>query len=406
MNETDKTSGFPWKEKTVKRSVLGLVVLLLATTGFVAYSTAAVSLTQKAADSEYTLKLFGFAQFDMRTRNQSNDNEGLYFQAQRIRLGTAYFHENVFGFLLVDFNQPQDRKDAGLPKMIKDAFVGYRFSDAAFVRMGMIKAPSGMTFTTHSWDLDIAERNHLDKGLVLERDFGILFSGRQIGGGDSPRSMTGIEVGHEQHGGHGFGYDVGVFNPAGRSDGVDWDEKLKGDALAYASRVHYDLGLPLHFEASYGISEQAGGAPDATGAVTQDYTVFNTGINSYLLHEKFNFKAEYTNGQNIQGFDGWDQSCLTAMAGYMVAPTLEGVLKVYAANGERDDVKTSLANIYFGVNYFLDPLGLGNPHLLQRHRIQLNYVLVVGDKADTDQPFNGIGGHLDDIWILQWQYVF
>jgi len=174
----------------VKKLLMGLVVLLMASTGFVPHSTAALSLYQEAGTSDYTVKLFGFSQLDVRTRNQSTGNEGLYFAAQRIRLGASYFHENVVGFLLVDFNQPQDKKDAGLPKMIKDAFVGYRFSDAAFVRLGMIKTPSGMTFTTHSFNLDIAERNHLDKGLVLERDMGILVSGRQIGGGDSPRSMT------------------------------------------------------------------------------------------------------------------------------------------------------------------------------------------------------------------------
>ena len=272
--------------------------------------------------------------------------------------------------------------------------------------MGMIKTPSGMTFTTHSFNLDIAERSHLDKGLVLERDFGILVSGRQIGGGDSPRHMSGIEVGHEQHGGRGFGYDVGVFNPAGRSDAVVWDESLKGDALAYAGRLHYDLGWPLHFEASYGVSEQAGGAPDSTGIHSEDYSVFDTGINSLLMDKNLNFKAEYIYGQNIRGIDGWDQSTLSVMAGYMLSPTLEGVVKLYAANAEKADVETSLMNIYFGVNFFLDPLKLGDPYLLQRHRIQLNYVLVDGDGEGSAQLFNGLGGHTDDSWILQWQYAF
>ena len=391
----------------MKRLVLGLAVLLMATTGFVAHSTAAISLYQEAGASDYTVKLFGFTQLDIRTRNQSNGNEGLYFQAQRIRLGASYFHKNVIGFLLVDFNQPHDNRDAGLPRVIKDAFTGYRFSDAAFVRLGMIKTPSGMTFTTHSFNLDIAERNHLDKGLVLERDMGILVSGRQIGFGDSPRSMTGIEVGHEQHGGNGFGYDLGVFNPAGRSDAVVWDASIKGDALAYAGRLHFDYGWPLHVEASYGVSEQAGGAPDTTtGIQYEDYSVFTSGINSLLMNKKLNFKAEYLSGQNIRGVDSWDQSTFSFMAGYMVVPTLESVVKVYVANAENSDVETSLTNTYFGVNFFLDPLKLGDPYMLQRHRIQLNYVLVSGDGEGSEQPFNGLGGHRDDTWILQWQYAF
>ncbi|MCK9997126.1 MAG: hypothetical protein KAH56_12705, partial [Candidatus Krumholzibacteria bacterium] len=239
------------------------------------------------------------------------------------------------------------------------------------------------------------------------RDFGVMVSGRQIGGGgDDPRSMTGIEVGHEQHGGYGFGYDAGVFNPAGRSQAVTWDESLKGDALAYAGRLHYDRGLPIHVEASYGISENAGGAADSTGVETEDYSVFTSGINSLLMDNKLNFKAEYLYGQNIQGIDGWDQSTFSFMAGYMVAPTLEGIVKVYGANAEKANVETSLTNIYFGLNFFLNPLKLGEPHLLQRHRIQLNYVLVDGDGDDSKVPFNGLGGHRDDTWILQWQYVF
>ncbi|MCK4537999.1 MAG: hypothetical protein KAV42_04285 [Candidatus Krumholzibacteria bacterium] len=390
----------------MKRATLGLMVLLIAMAGLAVDSNAAVSLTQKVEESEFKLKIFGFSQFDMRTRNNVNDHEGLYFQAQRIRIGTMYSHENVFGFLLVDFNQPHDKRDAGLPKVIKDAFVGYRFNDAAFIRMGMIKAPSGMTFTTHSWNLDIAERNHLDKGLVLERDFGIMLSGRQIGFGDDSHPMSGIEVGHEQHGGFGFGYDIGVFNPAGRCDAVVWDESIKGDALAYAGRLHYDYGLPLHVEASYGVSENAGGGPDSMGVETEDYSVFTSGINSLLLDHKLNFKAEYLYGQNIRGVDDWDQYTYSLMAGYMVAPTLEGVIKVYVANSEKMDVETSLTNVYFGVNFFIDPLVPGEPHMLQKHRVQLNYVLVDGDQKGSVGTYNGLGGHMDDTWILQWQYVF
>ncbi len=389
----------------MNRKLMGLLVLVVLMTGFVVQATAAVVLDQKAGDSDYTLKLFGFSQFDMRGGDGNSDEGGLFFQAQRIRLGAAYFHENWFGFLLVDFNQPSAVNEAGLPKIIKDAFAGYRLSDAAFVRMGMMKTPSGMTFTTHSWDLDIAERNHLDKGLVLERDFGIMLSGRQIGGGgDDPHSMSGIEVGHEQHGGYGFGYDVGVFNTAGRSSAVIWDQAQKGDALAYAGRLHYDMGLPLHFEASYGISENAGGAGNP--AADEDYTVFDTGFNSFLMGHDLNLKGEYVYGQDIQGVDGWEQSCFSGMAGYMLTPTIEGVVKVYAANAEKYDVETSLTNTYVGVNLFINPLGLGNPHLLQSHRIQLNYVFVGGDKAGSAVEFNGLRGHMDDCWIMQWQYKF
>ena len=34
---------------------------------------------------------------------------------------------------------------------------------------------------------------------------------------------------------------------------------LLGDALAYVGRVHYDRTAALHMEASYAVSEQAGG---------------------------------------------------------------------------------------------------------------------------------------------------
>ncbi len=391
----------------MKTKLTGLLVLIVLMAGFVVQSSAAVVLEQKAGDSDYTLKLFGFSQLDMRGGDGNSEEGGMFFQAQRIRIGASYFHQNWFSFLLVDFNQPSEVREAGLPKIIKDAFVGYRFSDAAFIRMGMMKTPSGMTFTTHSWDLDIAERNHLDKGLVLERDFGIMLSGRQIGGShDDPHPMNGTEVGHEQHGGYGFGYDIGVFNTAERCLAVERDPAQKGDALAYAGRLHYDMGLPLHFEASYGLSEHAGGADNPLA--DEDYKVFDTGFNSFLMDEVFNLKCEYVYGQDIQGVDGWEQSCFSAMAGYMVTPTIEGVVKVYAASAERDDVETDLTNTYVGLNFFINPLGLGNPHLLQSHRIQLNYVFVGGDKAGSEVEFNGLeeGVHMDDCWIMQWQYKF
>ncbi len=393
---------------------------------------AAYVIEQKLGNYDAKVKLYGFSQLEGRfgegfsIRSDKSD-DGLRFTAQRIRLGTNYYYGNMFGKLFLDFNQPHDKKGGGLPEMIKDAFIGYRFNNAAFVRLGMIKTPVGMMFTTPGWNLDIVERNKLDKGLVLERDMGVLLSGRYIGFGGENEKTDGTEMGHE-HVGYGFGYDIGVFNPAGRSAAVKRQEELKtskttysiedgeiisttekidntvtGDALAYAARIHFDYGEPLHFEAGYGVSEEAGGRG------TEDYSVFSTGIDS-LITPQWNVKLDYTRGWNILGVKDDDQTTVTAMVGYMINPKFEVVAKHYQSHADpAAGEKSDLGNTYVGLNFFLTDLGKpmadfsrGDRRKLQNNRIQVNYIFASGDTDD----WTGHWGYTDDAVAVQWQYKF
>lgn len=395
--------------------LITLALVLAVGLAYIPTSNAAITIKQKVGEKEYKFQLYGFSQLEMRGGDGQSSEGGIKFQAQRIRLGTKYFHGGWFAKLFLDFNQPWDKGklgksdpgEAGLPKAIKDAFVGYRWNDSAFIRMGMIKAPVGMGFTNPGWNLDIVERNKLEKGLQLERTFGLMLSGRLIGGAkEDPKHTSGTEMGHERMDGYGFGYDIGVFNPTGRSAAVTWDPDLLGDALAYAGRVHYDNGWKLHIEASYGVSEQAGGIViDKAPFETEDYDVFDIGVLSYLMDKRLNLALEYVSGSNIKGVDGWDQDCWVGTVAYMFTSQVEGVIKHYQASATKGNVDTDMTNTYFGVNFYISPLK-NSPRAHQSHRIQVNYVLTGGDDAGARVPFNGLAGVKDSSWLMQWQYKF
>lgn len=388
--------------RTARNMSVGLIAIAVATAVLLAPATASakISLTDKVGDKEVKLHIYGFSQFELRGGDGSTDEGGPFFQAQRIRMGFNYFHGPLAGKLFLDFNQSHTSDEGGLPKMIKDAFVSWRWSDAAFVRLGMIKTPLGMAFTVPGWNMDNIERQGLDKGLVLERDFGLMLSGRLIGQenyeGKKQMKTNGLEMGTERQG-YGFGYDIGFFNPAGRSSAVIWDKNLIGDALAYVGRLHYDYGPALHLEAAYAVSEQAGGIN------TEDYTVFDVAVASQLHDTGLELKAEYISGSDVRGVEGWDQDTLSLTAGYYVTDTVQLMVKHYMAETERGvgAEKFDLSNTYVGFNWYLAQLSSKwRDH--QRHKIVFNYIISSGDQED----WNGIGGYRDDAWGLQWQYKF
>jgi hypothetical protein len=386
-----------WKTKA-----LCAVVALAAVAGGAA--EAAVAVKGKVGDNEFKVAFYGFSQLEMRggeghVLNGKAGDDGPFFTHQRIRWGANYFYGNVAGKVFIDFGQSFTNKEAGFIKAIKDAFMAYKFSDAAFLRLGIIKTPLGMKFTIPGWNLDIAERQGLEKGLVLERDAGLMLSGRLIGGDNPDLKTNGLEMGHERWG-NGFGYDIGIFNPAGRSSAVTWDSDLLGDALAYVGRIHYDRGRALHFEASYGISEQAGGAVSEGSPETEDYEVFDIGFNSFLVDGRLHWNLEYINGSNVRGVDGWDQSSIAGTLAWMFTPQVQGVIRHYVANEERGE-ESDLGNTYIGMNFYLEPLSSSH-RKLQNHKIVVNYVFPSGD----DDTWNGIGGYKEEAYIMQWQFKY
>jgi len=359
---------------------------------------AKMTLVDKVGENELKLQIYGFSQLEMRGGDGYTDEGGVFFRAQRIRVGFNYFQGPIAGKLFMDFNQSFTKTEGGLPKAIKDAFVAYKFSNSAFVRLGMIKTPVGMSFTIPGWNLDILERQGIDKGLVLERDFGVMLSGRLIGqeGYEGKKQMktNGLEMGTERQG-YGFGYDVGVFNPAGRSSAVVWDPSVVGDALAYAGRLHYDYGPQFHIEASYGLSEQAGGLD------TEDYSVMDIGVASELWNSGWEFKAEYIAGNNIRGVEDWKQETFALTVGYYVSNSFQLMIKTYQSNAEKDGVTSDLGNTYFGFNWYLSRLSSKwRDH--QRHKIVVNYIITNAD----EETWTGIGGLKDDAFGIGWQYKF
>ncbi len=416
--------------------VFALAAAMLVTSGMMSKDAQASFHFRKEVNNQNLhLKFFGFSQLEARGGNGVAENnsggDGVRFTAQRIRLGTKFYaDENVFGKLFLDFNKSHDTEKAGLPEMIKDAFVGYKYNKALFTRIGMIKTPNGLDYTTPGWNLDIVERNKMEKGLVLERDMGVLVSGRYLGFGEG--SVDGTEMGHE-HVSKGFGYDIGVFNPAGRSASVisdnadeiqdhfnstdelndltgdEADNKLRtGEAHTYVGRLHFDWTELLHFETSYGVAQDAGGLG------TEDYKVFDIGATSML--GPLNLKAEYIQGTDIQGIDGWERQTYVGTIAYHFTQQFEGVVKHYQAESEFPDAEDlSLGNTYFGVNMFLKPLAdeltRGNKRSLQNHRLQLNYVLASGDRQECksrkfEEGSYGECGKLGDAVLAQYQYKF
>jgi len=375
------------------RMMIGGVLLAFFIFGCAGVVDAKITLKDKVGDKEIKLNIYGFSQFEVRGGDGNSAEGGVYFRAQRVRIGFNYFHGPIGGKLFLDFNQSHTKDDAGLPKMIKDAFMSYKFSNAAFIKLGMFKTPLGMDFTTPGWNLDIALRAE-EKGLVLERDFGFMISGRLIGQPeDKAMKCNGLEMGNERQG-YGFGYDLGVFNPAGRAGAVSWDKSLLGDALAYVGRLHYDYGPAFHIEAAFGTSEQAGG-PD-----TEDYSVFDFGVSSEF--GKWELKAEYISGSDIRGVKDWDSDAYFLSGGFMLADNLQGVVRYYSATSDKVDLPSvTLDNTVIGLNWYLSPLRY-KPRDLQRHKIVFNYIIASGD---TDS-WTGVSGFRDDAWVLQWQYKF
>ncbi|MCF6210428.1 MAG: OprO/OprP family phosphate-selective porin [Gammaproteobacteria bacterium] len=326
----------------------------------------AVPMTVSAAEA----KFFGFSQITAavgKGAEGNDDNDGLRFGADRIRIGYKIKQGNAWGKLQADFNKTDDTTNIGVDEIIKDAVVGYKFNDAANVMAGVFKTPVGMDFNTSGKSLDITKRG-MEKKLVLERAAGLMVSGRNLGG---------------------FGYDVGVFNPTQRSSAVDFGGA--GDAMAYAGRVMYDMGDSLHIEASYGTSTQD------SGSAAEDYTVFDVAA-SYKINA-MTFKAEYILGSNVRGADGDDESVWYLHGGYAFNDTFEGVVRHYNATQDYANGNDfSLGNTYIGANIYLAEKN--------NARIQLNYVLASGDTDGADVYSGVAAGYTDDIFLAQFQVGF
>ncbi len=389
------------KKSSMIQIATGLATLLLVTT------------TASAEDSKKPFskhKFFGFSQIGLQAGDGVKKSKDADFKmdADRIRLGWKYFSGPLAGKVFLDFAKTGD-SGAGMPNLIKDAFIAYKFNNAAVVKAGMIKTPVGMGFTIPGWNLDVIKRG-FDKKLAFERASGVMLSGRAIGGSGK---VNGLEMGHERPW-DGFGYDIMVSGQTGRSGAVT--HAKVGDDNAYTGRIMYDKGQMVHVEAGYGVSKSAGGIAGfkytdkngekqeigATG--TKNYKLLNVGVDSHF--DGSNFKAEYFDAQNIQGTAGWDMKTLALTGTYYVTDTVELAVKDIRGTETQGGHDAKAANTYIGVNYYIHPKNNKMDRKSRRsrneHRVQLNYVV-----ADVDEGFRGVGALFKkDAILAQYQFKF
>ena len=381
------------KNNSIKIAVATAAALLMTA------DASAMVLKKKIGNTVTKVKIYGFSQIQAEGGDGSQTKEGdVSFKAQRIRLGVNYAAGPLKGKLFLDFNNKHtDAGGVGLEDMIKDAFIAYKFSDAAVAKFGLIKQPHGMSFTIPGWNLDIVERS-FDKKLALERNMGLMLSGRDIGFGNNGK-VTGTEMGHERPW-KGFGYDVQIANQAGRSASVVGAKA--GNGNSYAARAMFDWTEVFHTELSYGLSESAAGL-GVSG--DEDYKSINFGIDSHF--GRGNFKYEYYDSESIKGVKGWDETTHAVTGTYFVTDTVEVVAKHVMADAEKGGVETDLTNTYLGFNYYIaafdNKMNRGSKRKRNAHRIQANYVIAGGD---TEGKFNGNGGVKDDKWVVTYQYKF
>jgi len=413
------------RSRSIKIALVLAVILMSSGDVYAGYD-----LTKRIGDIDTKLTIFGFAQLEMRggKGSASGDSDSISFHAQRLRLGWKYSAGKVRSKIFIDFNKDSSANKTtdiggasgvGVPDNIKDAFVAYDLNKAFIPKLGVLKMPHGMGFTIPGWNLDIVERG-FDKKLVLERDLGLMISGRDMGFGDHAK-VTGYEMGHERPW-KGFGYDLMIANQAGRSAAVT--NAKEGNGNAYAARIMFDWTELLHMEASYALSENAGGIAGQkpytfdsdTGAIdvttilaedTEDYESFDVGLDSHFL-DGGNVKMEYISGHNIQGIKEYDESATTLMGQYAINDYIEPTIKYLQGSAKKGPgaAETDLKNTYLGVNLYVDPFDDKMDRMSKRrrnaHKVVLNYVIVSGDK----ETWSGLGGYRDDAWIVQYQVGF
>jgi hypothetical protein len=386
--------------KTIKINIAtGLALLLVSTV-----NTMAFDIKGKIGEEDTKLQIFGFAQLEARTGDgiiKDDQDASVKFGAQRVRLGWKYSAGEVKGKVFLDFNKAHnDKSGVGLPDMVKDAFITYIPHKAAAIKVGLIKMPLGMGFTTPGWNLDVVERG-FDKQLAFERGMGVMLSGRDLGFGNNGK-VSGFEMGHERPW-KGFGYDLMIANQAGRSGVVDGANP--GNANAYIARVSFDWTELLHTELAYGISENAGTTDQKEMPTGKAYKALNFGVDSHF-GDGANLKFEYFDAQNLKGQDNWDETTFSLTGTYYVTDTIELATKHIQGTSDKNGVETDLGNTYLGFNYYLIPannkMSRGAKRKRNAHRVQVNYVVASGD---TDE-WNGHKGYKDDAILAQYQFKF
>ena len=364
----------------VQAKFLWYLALLVATLGY-STSCLAVSIEMKGGELEgLKINMFGVAQLEAVQIDQPGDQDNFAFDADRIRFGFKVKWDEWSGALQFDAKE-SGGNPATLSKFVRDAFVAYKFDNAFQLKFGQYKTPVGMAANASGSDLPLIKRTMVSR-LVLDRDIGVMLSGRKI------------EMGE----GH-LGYDLGIFNPADRSKAASIDKVQKGQDYAYAARLMYDLGKTFHVEASAAKVENAGGIEDdgMDGIVgTEDYDVFDVG--AIYTQGPLRLRAEYIDGHNVYGERDRDEEAWFLEAGYSFNDIVEGVARYQRAETDIAGVQTDLSRHEVGVNLFLG-------QTKRNGRVQLNYASVGGDESDYAGVAGG-GNNRYDAILAQVQFAF
>jgi len=384
------------KKNTMIKLASSAAAVLLATTS----ANAGYTMKKQVGDAATKLTFFGFSQIVAGTGEgfkNANTDDNVKFGADRIRLGWKYVSGPVRGKVFLDFNQNDNKgnEDVGANRVIKDAFIAYKYSDALVVKAGIIKTPVGMGFTIPGWNLDVVKRA-FDKQLAFERGNGLMISGRDMGMGNDAK-VNGLEMGHERPM-QGFGYDVMIGNQTTRSGAVTANsDDTDGKSNAYMARLHYDRGEALHLEISGGVSPHAGGS-----AGTEDYKVLNIGLDSHFGEGK-NFKAEYYDVSGVLG-NVHDVNTLALTYTQYVTPNLELAIKTISGEATSSSKgNTDGRNTYAGFNYYPNQvttkMDRSGKRKNNQHVIKVNYVAASGN---LESP----SFEKDDAVLAMYQFKF
>ena len=323
-----------------------------------------LALYSVVCNAQGNFQFLGYAQL---TAEYFDSDDKLNLDADRIRLSGIYSIEKFSTRLMLDLNAGDlnDRPPGTLANVIKDLWVGYQINMNHELKVGQFKTPIGLDFNLPAQSLLITKRG-MEKGLVFERDLGVMISGRRLA--------------------EGFGYDLGIFNIAGRSAATQYTDDQAGDAYAWTARVMVDSG-PWHGEVSYGLSEEAGGLD------SNNYSVFD--IAGSFKHGPWTLTLEWIDGSDVRGIKNRNERVAYAHLGYRFTPRLEFVTRYYDGESKLDGQTTRLSNTYIG----------GNIHLLKHKnyegRLQINYMLAGGNES----IYTGVSGFRSDAFLIQFQWL-
>lgn len=291
--------------------------------------------------------------------------ENLSFGADRIRVRAEAALREVAGGVMLDFGVDDlgDAEPGALANVVGDLYLNFRPSEQHLLRFGQFKTPLGMDFNVPGRSLDITKRG-MEAGLVLNRDLGLMLSGRRIW--------------------RGLGYDVGLFNVAGRSAATAHVDAQVGNDHAPVLRLHYDADR-WHLEIASGRSEAAGGPG------TRDYEVGDVAIS--FRDRGWTLKAEWIEGRDIRGVADWNERVYYLHGAYRIRPALEILARHYAGESRLPSGATELRNTYLGLTALLQE------HSRMTTRLQVNYVVAGGDEV----TYTGLSSYRDDTLLVQLQ---